>query len=127
MELRIENGRGKWRTVKTKRDMFYRALWGAWNAAVEINRKLDPDRTQEMFYPVVMAGSIQPQRMYVTRINAGHAYLVDRPVDPGYGAWVSVQALRPAGDKPKREVSPERREQLAKNLEKARAARGKKE
>lgn len=120
MELRIENGRGKWRTVKSPNDKFYKALDDAMADAAYQNRKLDPDRPQDFFYPVVSYGS---SRVFVTKITGSHAHTVDRPVDTGYAAWLHVGLLTPAGEKPKREVSPERREKLAKNLEKARAAR----
>lgn len=126
MELRIENGRGKWRTVKSQHDLFYKALDEAVDAAFVENGKLAADDWRGRFYPVVYYGAKQ-ERVFVVRAAGGQMYISDAPSSAeAYEQWVPVGALSPAGEKPKREVSPERREQLAKNLEKARAARGKK-
>lgn len=123
MELRIENARGKWRTVHSGSDKFYKALGDALFKSDEWNT-LAGKPEHSRYYPVALMGE---ERVFVLRINGGFAWVVSHPVgDEVYGQWTAIQALAPAGEKPKREVSPERREQLAKNLEKARAARGKK-
>lgn len=123
MELRIENARGTWRTVHSGSDKFYKALETAMWKADEWNTLAGkPDHSK--YYPVALLGE---ERVFVLRISGSFAWVVSHPVgDEVYGQWTNIQTLVPAWEKPKREVSPETRERLAKNLEKARAARGKK-
>lgn len=123
MELRIENGRGKWKRVQSEQEKFYKALEDAMTVATEHNRKIEPGYVNELFYPVALDGG---SRVFVMRISGGFAFVADDPVDASRAQWTAIQALFPAGEKPKREVSPETRERLAKNLEKARAAKRKK-
>lgn len=126
MELRIENARGKWRTVISEQDKFYKALNDAVDAAFVENGKLAADDWRGKFYPVVTYGA-KKERVFVVRAAGGHMYISNDPSSSeAYEQWVPTGALSPAGEKPKREVSPERREKLAQNLIKARAARGKK-
>lgn len=124
MELRIESSRGKWRTVHSGSDLFYKGLADAVRMATDWNT-MAGKQPQDQYFPVALYGNSKT-RVFIMRISGGSAYAQDHPVDPAYAAWVPVGTLSPAGEKPKREVSPETRERLAKNLEKARAARGKK-
>lgn len=120
--MRIETARGKFHETRDRVGTpFYRQLADAIEAATKLNEK--STKPADDYWPVVSVGPSNP-RMFVKAVKHGSAWVVEQPHhDETHGFWAAFALLALPCAREKREVTPERREQLSAQLEKARAAR----